>query len=87
MTLYCDIDGVIRHWPAADPLEQAHGLPLGALAATAFAPARLQPAITGKVTDEEWRSAVAADLTDTYGSRERTLAAVTAWSDLLPAAR
>ncbi|MEV3855078.1 HAD-IA family hydrolase [Streptomyces sp. NPDC050095] len=80
----CDIDGVIRHWPAADQLEQSHDLPLGALAAAAFAPARLQPAITGKVTDEEWRSAVAADLTDAHGSRERALAAVTAWSDLLP---
>ncbi|MDX3229149.1 HAD-IA family hydrolase [Streptomyces sp. ME19-01-6] len=80
----CDIDGVVRHWPAADALEQAHGLPHGALAAAAFAPGRLQPAITGKITDEQWRSAVAADLTDTCGSRERALAAVTAWSDLLP---
>lgn len=81
----CDIDGVVRHWPAADVLEQAHGLPLGALAAAAFAPARLQPAITGQITDEEWRSAVAADLTDTHGSRKRALAAVAAWSALLPA--
>ncbi|MFK0102696.1 HAD-IA family hydrolase [Streptomyces sp. NPDC091040] len=80
----CDIDGVLRHWPAADALEQAHGLPLGALAAAAFDPARLHPAITGKITDEEWRSAAADDLTDAHGSRERALAAVAAWSDLLP---
>ncbi|MFI0977591.1 HAD-IA family hydrolase [Streptomyces sp. NPDC021093] len=80
----CDIDGVLRHWPAADALEQAHGLPLGALAAAAFAPSRLLPAITGKITDEQWRSAVAADLADSCGSRERACAAVTAWSDLLP---
>lgn len=80
----CDIDGVVRHWPTADTLEQAHGLPVGALASAAFAAARLQPAITGKVTDEEWRSAVAADLTDAYGSRERALAAVKAWSELVP---
>lgn len=80
----CDIDGVVRHWPSAALLEQEHGLPLGALAAAAFAPARLQPAITGRVTDEEWRSAVVVDLTDAYGSRERALATVTAWSDTFP---
>ncbi|WP_326574266.1 hypothetical protein OG889_04275 [Streptomyces sp. NBC_00481] len=74
----CDIDGVLRHWPAADPLEQAHGLPVGALAAAAFAPARLHPAITGEITDEPWRSAVAADLADRYRSPEQAHAAVAA---------
>ncbi|MGW7365885.1 hypothetical protein ACWGI8_21200 [Streptomyces sp. NPDC054841] len=67
----CDVDGVLRHWPAADTLEQAHGLPVGALAGAAFAPARLQPAITGEITDEQWRSAVAADLADRCGSKDR----------------
>ncbi|ROQ73013.1 putative hydrolase of the HAD superfamily [Streptomyces sp. CEV 2-1] len=80
----CDIDGVIRHWPPADGLEQEHGLPIGALAAAAFAPARLHPAITGQITDEQWRSAVAADLAARHGSRERAEAAVMAWSALLP---
>ncbi|WP_331767195.1 HAD-IA family hydrolase [Embleya sp. NBC_00896] len=80
----CDIDGVLRHWPVADDLERAHALPLGALAAAAFAPARLMPAITGEVTDEEWRSAVVADLTDVHGSMDRARAAVAAWSDLVP---
>ncbi|WP_405420838.1 HAD-IA family hydrolase [Streptomyces erythrochromogenes] len=81
----CDIDGVIRHWPAADALERANGLRPGALAAAAFAPDRLQPAVTGEISDEQWRSAVAADLADACGSRERALAAVRAWSDLVPA--
>ncbi|WP_330457962.1 HAD-IA family hydrolase [Streptomyces sp. NBC_00820] len=81
----CDIDGVLRHWPAADALERAHGLPAGALAAAAFAPERLHPAITGKVTDEQWRAAVAAELARRCGSRERARAAVTAWSELVPA--
>ncbi|MFJ9550234.1 hypothetical protein [Streptomyces erythrochromogenes] len=72
----CDIDGVIRHWPAAEPLERANGLRPGALAAAAFAPDRLQPAVTGEISDEQWRSAVAADLADACGSRERALAAV-----------
>jgi putative hydrolase of the HAD superfamily len=43
-------------------IEQAHGVPVGALAAAAFAPHRLLPAVTGRCTDEEWRAAVAADL-------------------------
>ncbi|MFG2335120.1 HAD family hydrolase [Streptomyces yangpuensis] len=80
-----DIDGVIRHWPAADALERANGLRPGALAAAAFAPGRLQPAVTGRITDEQWRDAVAAGLTETCGSRERALAAVRAWSELVPA--
>ncbi|MFD9078856.1 HAD-IA family hydrolase [Streptomyces erythrochromogenes] len=36
------------------------------------------------MSDEQWRSAVAADLADACGSRERALAAVRAWSDLVP---
>ncbi|MFD0022982.1 HAD-IA family hydrolase [Streptomyces sp. NPDC058382] len=80
----CDIDGVVRHWPASDALEDTHGLPRGALAAAAFAPARLLPAITGAVTDEQWRSAVAEDLAAVCGSVERAGAAVAAWSDLVP---
>ncbi|TPQ15620.1 HAD-IA family hydrolase [Streptomyces sporangiiformans] len=80
----CDIDGVLRHWPAADAIERAHGLPAGALAAAAFAPARLHPAITGEVTDEEWRDAVVTDLADACGSKERARDVVTAWSELVP---
>ncbi|WP_436776597.1 HAD-IA family hydrolase [Yinghuangia sp. YIM S09857] len=81
----CDIDGVLRHWPATDALEQAHELPPGALPAAAFAPARLLPAITGEITDEQWRAAVARDLADACGSKERAHAAVVAWTETLPA--
>jgi putative hydrolase of the HAD superfamily len=80
----CDIDGVLRHWPSADDLENIHGLPAGALAAAAFAPSRLHRAITGEITDEQWRSAVAVELADRYGSADRAHAAVTAWSELVP---
>ncbi|MFI6588015.1 HAD-IA family hydrolase [Embleya sp. NPDC050493] len=79
----CDLDGVLRHWPAHS-LEHTHGLPEGALAAAAFASARLLPAITGQITDEQWRAAVTADLAADCGSIERASAAVAAWSDLLP---
>lgn len=58
----CDVDGVLQHWPAAHEIEHAHGLPTGALAAATFAPARVHPAIVGEITDEQWRTAVAADL-------------------------
>lgn len=80
----CDLDGVVRHWPASDALDDAHGLPHGALAAAAFAPARLHPAITGEVTDEQWRTAVAGDLAAACGSADRARAAVAAWSGLVP---
>ena len=60
----CDIDGVLRHWPSDDALEAEHGLAPGAFAATAYAPQRLLPAITGAVSDEQWRASVAAGLVD-----------------------
>lgn len=39
----CDVDGVLRHWPAPGPadLDHVHGLPAGTIAAAAFAPSRL----------------------------------------------
>ncbi|MGW2787543.1 HAD family hydrolase [Streptomyces populi] len=80
----CDVDGVLRHWPADTEIERAHGLPAGALAAAAFAPARVLPAITGEITDEQWRSAVATDLAAGCGSRERARAAVAAWTERAP---
>ncbi|MFJ9775541.1 HAD-IA family hydrolase [Kitasatospora sp. NPDC101157] len=80
----CDIDGVLRHRPTASDIESSHGLPTGAIAAAAFAPSRLHPAITGKITDEQWRSAVAADLAAICGSADRAHAAVTDWSNLVP---
>ncbi len=82
--LLCDVDGVLRHWPNAGELERVNGLPVGAVAASAFAPERLEPAITGAVTDEEWRASVAADLAETFGSVARADAAVAAWSALVP---
>jgi putative hydrolase of the HAD superfamily len=48
--------------------------------AAAFASARLTPAITGAVTDEQWRAAIADDLAPVCGSADRARAAVAAWS-------
>ena len=64
-----DLDGVLRTWArrSLTDLEAAHGLPGGSMAAAAFAPERLRPAITGRVSDEEWRAGIRAELTDRYG--------------------
>ncbi|MBW9209968.1 HAD-IA family hydrolase [Mumia sp. zg.B21] len=80
----CDIDGVLRHWPAADDIDTSHGLPAGTLAKVAFAPSRLHPATTGAITDEHWRSLVTADLAEICGSTERAHAVVDDWSGLVP---
>jgi putative hydrolase of the HAD superfamily len=73
----CDLDGVLRQWPDTADLERAHGVPPGTLAATAFAPHRLLPAITGRCTDEQWRAAVAEDLRAHTTTAEELVAA---WS-------
>ena len=80
----CDIDGVVRHWPSGEEIERAYGLPLGSIAAAHFSPSRLNPAITGQVTDEHWRAAAATDLAAVCGSADRARGAVTAWSMLEP---
>lgn len=80
----CDVDGVLRHWPEADDIEIAHGLPVGAILAAAFADDRLNPALTGQITDAQWRAAVAEDLAVACGDAGRATAAVTAWSELTP---
>lgn len=76
-----DFDGVVRHWPSAvtASIEDRYGLKRGSLAATAFDPSLLDDAITGRMTDSEWRSEVARRLgaeTDAAAAQ----AAVDAWS-------
>lgn len=78
----CDIDGVVRHWPAVDAIEHAHGLPPGALFAIAFGPDRLTPVITGRVTDEQWRTEIADELARACGSADTARAVVAAWTAL-----
>lgn len=77
----CDLDGVLRLWDQEDPahLDRLCGLPGGTLAGAAFRPERLLPAVTGEVTDEEWRSAVAEDLAAVWGLRA-TVALMSRWN-------
>jgi putative hydrolase of the HAD superfamily len=51
--LLIDLGGVIRTWRSQDDpdTERAYGLLPGAIRRVAFAPERLLPAITGRVTD------------------------------------
>ncbi len=59
-TLLIDLDGVIRRWDGQQAsVEHDFGLPPATLATIAFAPALLEPAITGKITDEMWRQQIA----------------------------
>lgn len=76
-----DFDGVVRHWPAevTASIEDRHGLHRGSLARTAFDPSILDDAITGRMTDAEWRSEVARRLVaETDAATARS--AVAAWS-------
>jgi putative hydrolase of the HAD superfamily len=75
-----DLDGVLRTWEKRSfaVLEATYGLPGGSMAAVAFDAARLLPAITGRVPDEEWRAGTSAELVARYGPGGAL--AVEAWS-------
>jgi len=78
--LIIDLDGVLRSWAGQGTaaIERRHGLPAGSLTTVAFAPERLVPAITGRVTDAAWRAGVAEELTRRHGAGGRD--AVREWS-------
>jgi putative hydrolase of the HAD superfamily len=81
----CDVDGVVRNWPSMEPIELEHGVVPGTLYTAAFAAHRLHPAITGEVTDAQWRAQVAEDLAASDGiSLETARGLVAAWSAMRP---
>lgn len=80
----CDFDGVVHLW---DPdgmtsLDRAWGLAEGTLAGAAFNDELLHAAVTGRVSDEQWRCQVAEALTPACGSPERARDLVEAWNAL-----
>jgi putative hydrolase of the HAD superfamily len=77
-----DLDGVIRDWSGQDDagIECRFGLPPGAIKGVAFDPELLLPAITGGVTDEEWRARVIDRLRDRHPEAD-VRGAVGAWSE------
>jgi putative hydrolase of the HAD superfamily len=78
--LLIDLDGVIRHWSADDPgFLDRFGVCLAEIKRTAFSESLLLPAITGQITDEEWRKKIALQLlSDGFYRAEE---AVSAWSE------
>ena len=76
-----DLDGVVRRWPATQfsSVEDAHGLPRGSMARAAFHETLLTDAITGVVTDAEWRRRIALRLGTQFGPAA-SAAAVAEWS-------
>lgn len=79
--LVCDLDGVIRHYDtdAQVRIDRAYGLIPETIARIAFGPRHLMPAISGKVSDDEWRSGIAGELAAMIGESQAR-DAVAAWS-------
>lgn len=69
--VFFDFDEVLRSWEyALDGLENEFGVPLSAFREVAFAPENVGLAITGQVTDEEWRKRVRQILIERFPDRD-----------------
>ncbi|WP_126688207.1 HAD-IA family hydrolase [Nocardioides ferulae] len=77
-----DLDGVLRLW---DPereaaVERRHSLPAGSILRAAFGDgSMLHEAVTGRITDEQWRTDAATRLEDVCGASSRL--AIAEWSE------
>jgi putative hydrolase of the HAD superfamily len=82
VALVCDLDGVIRHYDTAAQaaVELRYGLPGGAIRDVCFSSPLLSDAISGRVSDRQWREAAAQTLTALDG--EAAAEALREWSDL-----
>ena len=79
-TLFTDLDGVIRSWAAQDgDIESRFGLPPGAIRSTIFAEHYLNDAITGVVSDAQWRQDAIERLQAAWPGADAAKA-MTAWS-------
>jgi len=79
-----DIDGVLRRWDPAvfTAAEGEHQLPSGSLRRAAFAEPYLTGAVTGALTDVQWRAGVGTRLAAAAVgvTQDRAAAAVRQWS-------
>ncbi len=93
--LVIDLDGVLRLWnldglPSA---EKELGLPVGAISCIAFDPQRLQQAMDGRLTFEDWAADIGAEVAAEHGVSAEAVAdafANTPWRinlDVLDAVR
>jgi putative hydrolase of the HAD superfamily len=79
-TVLIDLDGVLRTWPMDySALEATYGLPAGSIPRAAFEPGLLEQVVTGRITDHDWRSEIAAQLA-TASPTSRAREAVATWS-------
>lgn len=80
----CDFDGVVHLW---DPdgmaaLDRSAGLPEGTLAGTAFRADLVGQAVVGRISDEEWRARITAELAEVCESPTVARELVVAWTRL-----
>jgi putative hydrolase of the HAD superfamily len=77
----CDFDGVLRfHDLAAKArIENAYGLAAGTIGGLAAEPERWVPAMTGKITRDQWFASVIPALTGMLRSEERARALLAEW--------
>ncbi len=82
VALVCDLDGVVRHYDTAAQaaVEARYGLTEGAIRVACFSSPLLSDAISGRVSDRQWREAAAQTLTALAG--EAAAEALREWSDL-----
>jgi len=80
-TILTDLDGVIRIWPPERnrEAERTAGLPEGTILKTAFSDDLLPLAITGQITDDEWRRRIASLLKQKFPNADAERA-VELWS-------
>jgi HAD superfamily hydrolase (TIGR01509 family) len=76
-----DLDGVIRHFPIErdQAIELRFKIPEGTLARLAFEPALLEKVITGKISDQGWRTEIQKNLAQELPN-SKSAAAVLEWS-------
>jgi putative hydrolase of the HAD superfamily len=79
--LLVDLDGVLRHFSTIKTreVERRYGMEPGRLWETASVWGRMQPALAGEVTHDQWMSTVVGELVFAAGGHERAVAAVAEW--------
>ena len=72
--LLLDLDGVLRRFGPAAPVEDEHDLPRDSLAGAAFAADVLGPALVGKIDAEQWWAAARDRLTADHSTVDSAVA-------------
>ena len=78
-----DFDGVLRHWPQGEQTATTEGTDIhhNQVLKTAFNPELLNKAVTGVISDQQWRDEVRATLSQEFETEAAALA-VARWSAL-----